>query len=247
MHNISEPLGRGPFLARFPIRLLARRLWLREPDEPGLLWMEGQAIFRRDEACSAARKIRYRPAGGLWPEGTTGRYWAGHPLGNIGEFHVMRQSSRLGVVSGFGDEGRLQAVRPEPEVQSAPTLHARDEMGLQPAFIVKTGHHPPRVSLDAILNMVWVGGGGVRARCLPELRSIAIRVECLIRSEPAAHVLIEGSSGSVTPWRMPGRRGRATSARRSPSRSRPAHPPRRGASPRHPRLPPGSPGARPER
>jgi hypothetical protein len=30
----------------------------------------------------------------------------------------------------------------EPEVQSAPTLHARDEMGLQPTLFVKTGHHP---------------------------------------------------------------------------------------------------------
>jgi hypothetical protein len=46
-------------------------------------------------------------------------------------------------------------MRPEPEVQSAPTLHARDEMGLQPTLFVKTGHHHAQERVEKLYGYIY--------------------------------------------------------------------------------------------
>jgi hypothetical protein len=101
----------------------------------------------------------------------------------------------------------------------------------------------PRASLGAILTMVWLEGRRGESSMPPELRkSLAIRSSASSgpSHSPRTH---RDLLRAVTRSRMPGRGGRETSASRSPKRSRPAHPTRRGPSPRHPRRPPDSPSA----
>ncbi len=89
----------------------ARRLHqgsMPRPISSLLLAPHGGLLRRTQDSLPACRRALagwdYRPL-----------YWAGHPLGNIGEFHVMRESPRLGLRL-----ARLLRVRLRREVTLSP-------------------------------------------------------------------------------------------------------------------------------